>query len=301
MFEVICISVKLSVVQEPELTADTYLGPDNTMSVDELPSISPNDPPWNTPIAIAVWIASVLLILILPNLFVIPYALSQKIQLTDQAKVIDFLLSDPTAVLLNIGAIIPAHLITIGLAWAVVTRFNKYSFRETLGWRSGGMRWWHYAVILTSFFAFAILVGYLIPEAENDMTRILKSSRTAVYLVAFLATFTAPIIEEVVYRGIVYSALQRTVGVGLAVAIVTLLFAIVHVPQYYPSYSTIILVLLLSLVLTLLRAKTGNLLPCIILHFVFNGIQSVSLIIQTLYPQDPPQTEPVTTFLRHIF
>ena len=112
------------------------------------------------------------------------------------------------------------------------------------------------------------------------MTRILKSSRAAVFLVAFMATFTAPIVEEVIYRGILYSALQRTLGVGAAVVTVTLLFAIVHVPQYYPSYSTILLLLLLSLVLTLVRVRTGNLLPCIVLHTIFNAVQSVLLIIE---------------------
>jgi membrane protease YdiL (CAAX protease family) len=262
--------------------------------------VSPNNPPWNTPLAIALWVVSVLLILILPNLFVVPYAISQKVQLTDSTKVIEFLLSDPTAVILNIVAIIPAHLITIALAWAIVTKLGKYSFREVLGWKSGGMAWWHYVAILVVFFAIAVLVGYFLPETENDLTRILKSSRTAVYLVAFLATFTAPIVEEVVYRGVVYSALQRTVGVGFAVAAATILFAVVHVPQYYPSYSTILLLTLLSLTLTLIRARTGNLLPCIILHFIFNGLQSLSLLLAPDLPQTLPDPQQVASMILHI-
>jgi membrane protease YdiL (CAAX protease family) len=52
-----------------------------------------------------------------------------------------------------------------------------------------------------------------------------------------MATFTAPIVEEVIYRGILYSAFQRARGSGVAIAAVTLLFALVHVPQYYPSFS----------------------------------------------------------------
>ena len=112
--------------------------------------------------------------------------------------------------------------------------------------------------------------------------RILRSSRSAVYIVAFVATFTAPFVEEVVYRGVLYSAFQRTMGVPTAFLLVTFLFAVVHVPQYYPSYSTIFLLGLLSLILTSIRVKTGNLLPCIILHTVFNGLQSILLIIEPL-------------------
>jgi membrane protease YdiL (CAAX protease family) len=124
-------------------------------------------------------------------------------------------------------------------------------------------------------------------ETDNELLRILRSSRTAVILVAILATFTAPIVEEVVYRGVLYSALQRTVGVWMAVFLVTLLFAIVHVPQYLPDYVAISMICLLSLILTLVRVWTKNLLPCIVLHFVFNGIQSVILILEPYLPKVP--------------
>jgi membrane protease YdiL (CAAX protease family) len=40
------------------------------------------------------------------------------------------------------------------------------------------------------------------------------------------------------------------------------------------------MIVLLSLVLTLIRVWTGNLLPCIILHTVFNGSQSLLLLLQ---------------------
>jgi membrane protease YdiL (CAAX protease family) len=54
----------------------------------------------------------------------------------------------------------------------------------------------------------------------------------------------------------------------------------VHVPQYYPSYSTIFLLTVLSLTLTSIRVKTNNLLPCVVLHTLFNGLQSVFLIAE---------------------
>ncbi len=94
-----------------------------------------------------------------------------------------------------------------------------------------------------------------------------------------MATFTAPIVEEVVYRGVLFSAFQRSVGVPAAFAIVTFMFAFVHVPQYYPSYSTIFLLTLLSVSLTALRVVSKNLYPCIILHMLFNGLQSIMILL----------------------
>jgi hypothetical protein len=262
---------------------------------------SPNNPPWNTPAAIGVWIASVILILVLPNLLLVPYLISQKVQVTDAAKLQQILLSDPVAVLISILAIVPAHALTLALCWVVATRLNKFSFRETLGWRAGSLAWWIYPLLLASFLGLIILTGYFIPEQENDMMRILKSSRSAVYIVAFLATFTAPIVEEVVYRGILYSALQRTVGLTFAVIVVTALFALVHVPQYLPSYSTILLLTLLSLTLTMIRARTGNLLPCIIFHFIFNGLQSLGLIAGLYVAKPEPQLPDQAAFFFRLF
>lgn len=243
----------------------------------ELPR--PDDPPWGSGIALVAWVASVLMIFIVPGLFLAPYLLSQGAQSLGKAELSKFATSDPTALLIQVAAILPAHILTLLIAWFIVTKGRKHPFFATLGWRSGGMRWWHYPVIIFLFLALSAVVGSLMPEQENDLIRILKSSQLALYTVAFLAVFTAPLVEEVIYRGVLYSALQRTVGRFPAVAVVTFLFAIVHVPQYWGSFSTIILLTLLSLILTMVRARTGNLLPCIILHTLFNAIQSALLIL----------------------
>src|SRR5436190_4531665 len=230
--------------------------------------------------SVGVWIASVLFILIIPSFFLLPYLAAHDPPIIGSEEMMEFAKNDPTSIFLQILGILPAHLLTLGVAWLIVTRGRRYSFRTMLGWKSGGFRWWHYVVILVGFMVAAIGVSTYFPEQENELLRILASSRSAVYIVAFVATFTAPLVEEVVYRGVVYSAFQKKFGIPAAFAFATLLFSIVHVPQYYPSYSTIFLLFLLSLTLTSIRVKTGNLFPCIVLHTVFNGLQSVFLILE---------------------
>lgn len=254
---------------------------------------SPNNPPWGIVAAILLLLASVALIVALPNIFLLPYFLIKGIKVTEGQDPQQILLGDPTAVMIAIGATLIAHVITIIIAWFVVTKLQKHSFTKMLGWKSGGFKLWHGAVILVAIYAFALGMVNLLGSYENDMLKLLKSSRTAVYMVAILATFSAPLVEEVVYRGVLYSAFQRALGVGASVALVTIIFAAVHVPQYYPDAATIISILVLSLVITLIRVKTDNLLPCIIFHFVFNGLQSILLILQPYLPKaiDPLEVE----------
>jgi membrane protease YdiL (CAAX protease family) len=282
---------------EEQLNDERFIHPDKPTQTLDVITPTPNDPPWSVAAAFGVWISSVLFILIIPAAFLLPYLFSQSI--TDPAEIAAFAVNDVTAVVLQVIAIIPAHIFTLLLAWWVVTRGRKYKARDTLGFDKGGFVWWHYCAILAGFFAIAAIVGHYVPEQENDLIRILRSSRTAVYLVAFMATFTAPVVEELVYRGVLYSAFQRTFGVPAAFLFVTLLFAVVHVPQYYPSYATIFLLTLLSVILTLIRVRSGNLLPCIILHTLFNGFQSVLLILEP-FLKEVQENEQLSVVLRII-
>ena len=303
--------------------------------------VSPNNPPWSGWAAFGVWFASVAFIIILPNIFLLPYLSTQQLDLTDKTTLIEFAKNDPTAIFLQIISVIPSHIFTLLLCWLVVTRFRKFPFRETLGWKWNGFNLWNCLLILGLLCVLVALISYLIPEQDNDFLRILRSSRAVIFVVAFLATFTAPLVEEVVYRGILYSAFQRTFktptrvllsnyrifhkckilllkfnlyeftkklllmierlqskfAILFAILFVTSAFALVHVPQYWGSPGTIFLICILSLVLTLLRWRTGNLLPCVFLHTVINGSQSLILIFQPYIENQSPQ---VASFI-HFF
>ncbi|MGQ0543039.1 MAG: lysostaphin resistance A-like protein, partial [Blastocatellia bacterium] len=223
---------------------------------------TPNNPPWNSWTAVGVWVASILFLVIFATLFVMPYLFAQGLNTSDEAVVKNFLKTDPIAVLLQMLAVFPAHLFTLFLAWLVVTRYKKYSFRETLGWKMNGFRLWHAFAISIGFYALAIAAVQIFGDVENDFDVMLKSSKWIVYIVAVFAVFTAPIVEEVVYRGILYSAFQRTFGVTISLVFVTILFAAVHGLQYSqdttPDYTVMGLLLLSSFVLTIIRIRTGR-------------------------------------------
>lgn len=263
--------------------------------------MTPNNPPWNGWVALGVWVLSVVFVVIVPLCFVGPYVIQRGVNFQDKVQLNGFLRTDPTAVILQLAPLILAHALTLLVAWFVVTKFRKYSFREILGWNMDGFRIWHGVVITLLFFVVGAVLTKIFGEVENDFDAMLHSSRAAVYLVAFFATFTAPVVEEVIYRGLLYSAFQRRFGAALGVILVTLLFTAVHVPQYSlgatPDFATITALLLLSLTLTGLRAWTGNLLPCIVLHTVFNGIQSLVLILEPYLRSVQPAIEPTTSFI----
>jgi membrane protease YdiL (CAAX protease family) len=262
------------------------------------PEVDPDSPPWGILPGVALTFAFFLLQAILQLFFVVPYVLT--FRTTDPQALLKIIESDK-AILLTIIANFPAHFLTLGLAWMIVTGYGKRPFRRSLGWnwspRLG------YLEALACFGLTVLLLGSgqifaaLFGDPETPLERIILSSTATRYAVAVLATFTAPVIEEVVFRGVLYSGLRKRIGAAWGTIIVIAIFAVIHVPQYRPSVAAILTILLLSSVLTVVRAKTGRLLPCVVIHFFFNGISSVFIVLSPFFKHaiPPPSPAPPTT------
>jgi CAAX protease family protein len=264
---------------------------------------SADDPPWGIVAAVITWFVSIAMLAVVPNLCVLPYV---AYRYRGAGATREALLTDQTFVFLFVLGWVPAHLLTLALIWAVGTRLGKRSLKEAFGW-SWSPRFGlaaSSAVAILLFFVTLFLIGWLGGQ-KTDLDRILESSRAAAIALAFIAVATAPLVEEMIYRGLLYSAFQRVIGPWPAVALVAAMFAGLHVVQYWPNVGAISSITLLSVALTMIRARTGRLLPCFVVHLVFNGIQSVIIILEP-YLQSLIQTwrhEPVNgalSFILHL-
>ena len=279
---------------------------DAPYSFREPESPDPNNPPWGLGGALLVWFASIVLIVVMPVVFFLPYAWAKGFHTgmpNYAAALAEFALSDKVAVILQVVSLIPSHLLTLVLVWAVVTRFGKKPFWSAIGWGwSPNFPWWLNVALGIVLFVIGGFIAWLFgAEKPTQLEQIVNSSLAARYLISFLAVCTAPFVEEFVYRGVLYSPLQRLAGVPGAVVIVLALFTIIHVPQYWPNFGVIAAVALLSIVLTLVRALSGKLLPCIVIHLVFNGIQAIILLVEPHIKPLIPSAEraaPTAAFLR---
>ncbi|HEX8459182.1 MAG TPA: CPBP family glutamic-type intramembrane protease [Pyrinomonadaceae bacterium] len=250
-----------------------------------------DDPAWGLTAAFGVWVASVGLLLAGGVVALVVYALIRvpSLNMADLQRALE---SDPLVILLSIAAMIPVHLLTFAIAWAVVTGFNRRPFRETVGWSwDGRFNLLACLGLAVGLWLCGIALATLFGGQETDIDRIISSSNAARFSVAFLAVVTAPIVEETVYRGVLFPPLRRAAGQTWAIVIVTLMFAGVHFFQYWNNLGVILAVTLLSLALTWVRARTGRLLPCFAIHAAFNGIQAIIIIAQpylkTLVPTEP--------------
>jgi membrane protease YdiL (CAAX protease family) len=240
---------------------------------------------WSLGEGLVLWVLSVVFIFIVPAIFVIPFmGLAGESGETD-------VFQNKVVVLMSIAGILPAHLLTLFVALWVVKRNGSHGFFQTMGWTWNKIGPLSSVLLTMVFLAIASVIAAWFPQQENDFLKILKSSKYAIYVVSVIAIGTAPLVEEVVYRGVLFPALKKTHGAFFSILAVTTLFALVHVPQYWPSYSTIGVILSLSLLLTVVRNWTDSLLPCFVIHLVFNSLQVVSLL---MFPEQILGTEKET-------
>ena len=240
-------------------------------------TINPDDPPWGVGLAVVVWIASVTILVLMQLAVGLPYIFYK----ATSGGSTEGLATDPTLIFLSILGVVPAHLLTLLLVWYVVTNRGRRPFWKTLGWDwPRNFRPWKAIGLAILLLALSVAITQLLGGKETQLDQIIASSLKTRFATAFLAVATAPLIEELTFRGVLYPALQRSLGMVWAILIVSALFAGVHVFQYSDNLGVVAAITILSVALTMVRAYTGRLLPSVVMHLVFNGIQAVFLVLQ---------------------
>lgn len=242
---------------------------------------------WTVPQAFLNWGASIGFALLVPLLFLLLYG-----GIVDRGiftKIQSGQLTAPIMMLQLVGTF-GGQILSLILCWVIVTGMGNRSFGEMLGMQwARNFKLWHAMVLGIGMFLLSGLLMYVLPRHETDMDKFLKFGLGVRLALALVATIGAPIQEEIVYRGVMYQALEKTIGMRRSIVIVSLLFWAVHVVQYWQSVATLVAVLLLSFALTFLRAWSGKLLPCIATHLFFNGIQGVLIV---LFPEKAATSDP---------
>jgi uncharacterized protein len=240
---------------------------------------NPDDPVWGTLTALAVWVASIFALFAAQTgaLLYLAYAGRNGIHIPP----LEAHMTDPTLGLVLVLSGLLSHVITLLIVYFVVTDGGRLPFFSTIGWRwPEGLRLRHVFFIAVALYVFTIVTALVMSAPEStSFSRMINSSPWTKAAVGLLAIATAPLVEEIVYRGVLYPAFARRLGRGVSVVVVSALFTLVHVNQYDGALAIMIPLAMLSFSLTMLRAYTGTLLPSIALHLFFNSITVVLMYV----------------------
>ncbi len=162
--------------------------------------------------------------------------------------------------------------------WSVLTwPFTRATFPR-MPWRDPQLRRDTVVVLVGScVIASSLLLSWFAGDASTPLEDAIRTEADLWAMVVF-ALVVAPVVEEVFFRGYLYTAIENTLGGWLAVLLVGLVFGLFHGLQYAGVPAALAAVTLMGLATTWIRRYTGAVLPCVVLHVVYN-MAGVSVLL----------------------
>lgn len=174
------------------------------------------------------------------------------------------------------------HGLVLGYVYFLVVVGYRRPFWTTLNWRMLTLRQ------ILRFSLGGILLGFairfaptLLPDREGFPLERLFSSPGAAYAVAAFAVLIAPFMEELIFRGVLFSFFERQVGIRFAIVTTAVLFAGLHIPEYWGAWNHVFLIFVVGVVFSLARGLTGSLVASFVLHLAYNATLMAGLYVET--------------------
>jgi membrane protease YdiL (CAAX protease family) len=174
------------------------------------------------------------------------------------------------------------YVFILGFLFLLAKLEHQQPFWRSLGWKKPTIR--QMAGYLAGGGALAIAVGVALamrPDTQGFPLEELFNSRTACYAIGGFAIAVAPVVEELVFRGLLFAFFERVAGMRWAVVATAMLFAGLHIPEYWHAWNHVFMILLVGMVFSLARGLTGCLTPSIFLHIGYNSLMMTGLFFST--------------------
>ena len=186
--------------------------------------------------------------------------------------------------LFHIALLLIFYGLFLGVIYLFVVVNSRLPFWKALKWRKASPS----AIVWCAMggAVLAILIQFvppLLPSSREFPLERLFNSPTSAYAIAAFAILLAPFMEELIFRGLLFAFLEQLTGVAMAVVGTALLFAALHVSQYWGAWNHVVLIGLVGFCFSLVRGLSGSVMPSYILHVAYNATLIAGLFFQTDY------------------
>jgi membrane protease YdiL (CAAX protease family) len=125
------------------------------------------------------------------------------------------------------------------------------------------------------------LVAHLLPMPKTlPIDEFFQTPREAWLLSTFGITF-APLLEELFFRGFLYPVLARRFSVATGILVTGLAFGAIHGAQLKYSWGPVLVIVLVGIVLTAVRAASKSVASTFLMHVGYNSTLMVAMFAST--------------------
>jgi len=174
-----------------------------------------------------------------------------------------------------------AYLLVLGYMYVLVTRERRRpDFLEAIHWNWPSNVAIYVVVGFVLSLALQALAHFLPIPKELPIDKFFQTPAEA-WALGILSITLAPLMEELFFRGFLYPVLARSLGLPVSVFLTALGFALLHGAQLMFSWGPVLVIFLVGVVLTMVRAKTNSVAAGVLIHMAYNATITVAMFAAT--------------------
>lgn len=137
-----------------------------------------------------------------------------------------------------------------------------------------------FGLVISAMFVLTItILDPDIPDSElGPVARLAEQSERVRWIWAFIAIAIAPVTEEFLFRGVLFSGLSRSWGIPAAAVTVSALFFTFHLAETLAFWPAAVAIGILTIGTIAARLLTNRLGPPIAMHLSYNSVLAIALV-----------------------
>lgn len=124
-------------------------------------------------------------------------------------------------------------------------------------------------------------LAHLLPMPKNLPIDTFFRTPAEAWVLTIFGVTLAPLLEELFFRGFLYPVLERRLGWNAAVLFTALGFALLHGSQLMFAWGPVLVIFLVGMVLTMVRAMRNSVAASLLIHVAYNGTIAVLMFAAT--------------------
>jgi membrane protease YdiL (CAAX protease family) len=179
-----------------------------------------------------------------------------------------------------VGAQFVTYLVILLVMYSMVDTQSKGKAWEAIRW-NWPKNWVTYVGAGLALQVCLLLLASALPMPKHaPIDEFFRTARDA-WIVSLFGVLFAPVFEEVYFRGFLYPALARRLGPAVSIVITSLLFAAIHGPQLSEAWGPVLVIFLVGIALTTVRAVKKSVAATVLMHMAYNGTIFIAAYVST--------------------
>ena len=177
----------------------------------------------------------------------------------------------PTQVQIAIPGQFAAYSLWLAAVW-ILLRSPTASFWQTIGWRWPDNGPWVYLALGPGLALATGLIANLLhaKNIQNGLMEQLLADPVACRLLVLFGVTGAPLIEELLFRGLILPVAVRDLGIVAGLLVTSIPFSLMHGPMYDWSWQHLSLLVIVGIAFGLIRIRSNSTLASTITHGAYN-------------------------------